>query len=65
MDATQLEHMDSHMALGIINEKLRLECDSLASLLALYDLDGERLNARMSQIGYHYDVSSNQFKPNT
>ncbi|WP_116473054.1 DUF4250 domain-containing protein [Zobellella maritima] len=65
MDAVQLGRMDPHMVLSIINEKLRLECDSLDVLLARYDLDAGHLNARMAQIGYHYDVHSNQFKPNT
>lgn len=65
MNKAQLEHMDNHMLLSIINEKLRLECDSLDALLALYELDGGHLRARMSQIGYHYDVGSNQFKPHS
>lgn len=63
MDTVMLERMEPHMVLSIINEKLRLECDSLDSLLSLYDLDAGRLAARMAQIGYHYDADSNQFKP--
>ncbi|OIN07991.1 DUF4250 domain-containing protein [Oceanisphaera psychrotolerans] len=63
MDKALLERMDDHMVLSILNEKLRLECDSLSALLSLYELDGGRLMARMSQIGYRYDANSNQFKP--
>lgn len=62
MNKTQFERMDSHMVLSIVNEKLRLECDSLEALLALYELDGGWLGARLAQIGYRYDPHSNQFK---
>ncbi len=47
---------------GIINEKLRLECDGLEELLAYYDMTEEQLATRLLQIGYHYDPMSNQFK---
>ena len=63
MDKTLLERMDNHMVLSILNEKLRLECDSLSALISRYELDSGQLMARMSQIGYRYDPSSNQFKP--
>ncbi|ATG74118.1 hypothetical protein AN401_09870 [Zobellella denitrificans] len=62
MNKVQLEHMDDHMLLSIINEKLRLECESLEALLVLYELDSGHVNARMARIGYHYDAGSNQFK---
>ncbi|MBM7455891.1 hypothetical protein HNR62_001770 [Oceanisphaera litoralis] len=63
MDRTLLERMDNHMVLSILNEKLRLECDSLSALISRYELDSGQLMARMSQIGYRYDPNSNQFKP--
>lgn len=62
MDKTQLERMDIHMVLSIVNEKLRIECDSLDALLSRYELDGGWLAARMAQIGYRYDSHSNQFR---
>lgn len=62
MDRTQLERMDIHMVLSIVNEKLRIECDSLDALLARYELDGGWLAARMAMIGYRYDSQSNQFR---
>ncbi|MGO4998383.1 DUF4250 domain-containing protein [Oceanisphaera sp. W20_SRM_FM3] len=63
MDKTQLETMDSFMVLSILNEKLRLECDSLSTLISQFELDTQWLIASMSQIGYQYDAISNQFKP--
>lgn len=63
MDKTQLETMDSFMVLSILNEKLRLECDSFTALIAHFDLDTDWLVSSMSQIGYQYDAVSNQFKP--
>lgn len=63
MDKTQLENMDSFMVLSILNEKLRLECDSLNTLIARFELDSRWLITSMSKIGYQYDGISNQFKP--
>ncbi|WP_107852255.1 DUF4250 domain-containing protein [Oceanimonas marisflavi] len=62
MDKAQLERMDTHMVLSILNEKLRIECDSLDALLSRYELDGGWVSARMAQIGYRYDCNSNQFR---
>ena len=63
MDKTQLEIMDPFMVLSILNEKLRLECDSLTTLIERYELDSHWLISTMNNLGYHYDSISNQFKP--
>lgn len=63
MDKVLLEKMDTHMVLSILNEKLRLECDSLTTLVARYELDTQWLTKSMTHIGYRYDAISNQFKP--
>ncbi|WP_033137252.1 DUF4250 domain-containing protein [Aeromonas finlandensis] len=62
MDINTLQRLDANILLGIINEKLRLECDGLEELLAYYDMREEQLAGRLDQIGYHYDPLSNQFK---
>ncbi|CAJ1767432.1 DUF4250 domain-containing protein [Aeromonas veronii] len=62
MDISTLQRLDANILLGIINEKLRLECDGLEELLAYYDMSEEQLAGRLDQIGYHYDSLSNQFK---
>ncbi|ANB69339.1 DUF4250 domain-containing protein [Aeromonas veronii] len=62
MDISTLQCLDANILLGIINEKLRLECDGLEELLAYYDMSEEQLAGRLDQIGYHYDPLSNQFK---
>lgn len=63
MDRILLEKMDSHMVLSILNEKLRLECDNLTTLVSRYELDTHWLTESMAHIGYRYDAASNQFKP--
>lgn len=63
MDRILLQKLDSHMVLSILNEKLRLECDSLTALVSRYELDSSWLMGSMAQIGYRYDPVSNQFKP--
>ncbi|HHQ4662468.1 DUF4250 domain-containing protein [Aeromonas veronii] len=62
MDISTLQRLDANILLGIINEKLRLECDGLEELLVYYDMSEEQLAGRLEQIGYHYDPLSNQFK---
>ena len=62
MDERTLQRLDANILLGIINEKLRLECDGLEELLAYYDMTEDQLATRLQQIGYHYDPMSNQFK---
>ncbi|MCJ8234733.1 DUF4250 domain-containing protein [Aeromonas veronii] len=62
MDISTLQCLDANILLGIINEKLRLECDGLEELLAYYNMSEEQLAGRLDQIGYHYDPLSNQFK---
>ena len=62
MDISTVQRLDASILLGIINEKLRLECDGLEELLAYYDMSEEQLAGRLDQIGYHYDPLSNQFK---
>ncbi|MFR9720443.1 DUF4250 domain-containing protein [Aeromonas diversa] len=62
MDASQLRHLDANILLGIVNEKLRLECDSLEELLSYYGMNEEMLSGRLQEIGYRYDPASNQFR---
>jgi hypothetical protein len=64
MDLSSYLRMDSNILLGIINEKLRLECDSLDELLAVFDFDRQQLSKKMGEIGYHYDPVCNQFRAN-
>jgi len=42
MDVSTLQRLDANILLGIINEKLRLECDGLEELLAYYDMTEDR-----------------------
>ena len=55
--------MNSAITLGIINERLRIECNSYQELLSRYDLDRGTLNHKMALLGYRYDWQTNQFKP--
>lgn len=63
MDLSSYQRMDPNILLGIVNEKLRLECADLGDLLLRYDLSKDMLVKKMYAIGYHYDEMTNQFKP--
>ncbi len=62
MDLSNFERMNSAILLGIVNEKLRLECDDLHDLSASYNLETDKLAGKLGEIGYHYDSKTNQFK---
>lgn len=62
VDLSNFETMDSTILLGIVNEKLRIECDDLYDLSASYGLETDKLADKLRGIGYHYDSRTNQFK---
>ncbi|MBY3790435.1 DUF4250 domain-containing protein [Photobacterium carnosum] len=62
MEINNLLGMDTHIVIGIINERLRLECYSMAELASRYELSEAELSEKMAQQGYHYDQLNNQFK---
>lgn len=62
MDLSNVRNFDSVSLLGIVNEKLRLECDSLDELISTYEMDIEHLVGKLDVLGYQYDPLTNQFK---
>ncbi|GHZ66537.1 DUF4250 domain-containing protein [Vibrio cholerae] len=62
MDLSNVRNFDSVILLGIVNEKLRLECDSLDELISTYEMDMEHLVGKLDVLGYQYDPLTNQFK---
>jgi len=62
MDWLLIQRLEPSILLGIVNEKLRLECEDLEELASAYDLDLNRLRQRLGSIGYHYEAQSNQFR---
>ncbi len=62
MESSYLLNLDATILLGIVNEKLRLECDSLEDLAMTFGFEERSLARRLETIGYHYDAISNQFK---
>lgn len=63
MDWSNMRRLDPAILLGIINEKLRLECQDLEELSATYEMDVQQLHRQLAAIGYHYDPLTNQFRP--
>ena len=63
MDLSNAEAIDSFILLSILNEKLRIECDSLEELIQTYEMDASNVIDKLSVVGYQYDPLTNQFKP--
>ncbi len=63
MDLSNTEAIDSFILLSILNEKLRIECDSLEELIQTYEMDASNVIDKLSVVGYQYDPLTNQFKP--
>ncbi|MGC9459480.1 DUF4250 domain-containing protein [Vibrio genomosp. F10] len=62
MDLSNITRLDNAILLGIVNEKLRLECDSFDELVSTYEMDVESLIGKLDVLGYQYDPLTNQFK---
>ncbi len=62
MDLSHYETMDANILLGVINEKLRLECSDLEDLSLYFGISQQGLERKLNTIDYHYDETSNQFK---
>ncbi len=64
MDGEAFLKMDPYMAFSIINMKLRDEFSDLQDFCSYYNLEKEEVLSKFNNIGYYYEVSSNQFAPN-
>lgn len=62
MDLSNVSSLDSIILLGIVNEKLRLECESFEELVSMYEMDVESVIGKLDVLGYQYDPLTNQFK---
>ena len=62
MDLSNVTRLDSNILLGIVNEKLRLECGSFEELVVMYEMDTAVVTHKIDSLGYHYDPLTNQFK---
>ncbi|MGF1878603.1 DUF4250 domain-containing protein [Photobacterium frigidiphilum] len=62
MEINNLLRMDGNIVFSIINERLRLECDSVSELVSRYELDEAELIEKMDEYGFQYDPLSNQFR---
>ncbi|MBN3492757.1 DUF4250 domain-containing protein [Vibrio neptunius] len=62
MDLSNVGRLDSVILLGIVNEKLRLECNSFEELVIMYEMDIEIVIGKLDVLGYQYDPLTNQFK---
>ncbi len=62
MDLSNVSRLDDAILLGIVNEKLRLECDSLGELVSMYEMNEEHVVGKLRNLGFRYDPLTNQFK---
>ncbi|MEI8633382.1 DUF4250 domain-containing protein [Vibrio sp. PP-XX7] len=62
MDFSEFSRLDNSILLGIVNEKLRLECESFEDLAVTYELDSAIVADKLAGLGYQYDPLTNQFK---
>lgn len=62
MNQQQVDTMDPHMLMSIVNSQLRSEFDSLEQLVRHHDLDEVFLVSRLKNAGYRFDDASGQFR---
>ena len=63
MEINHPEQLEAAILLGIVNEKLRLECPDRQALYYEMDMSADQLDSKLDALGYHYDAVSNQYKP--
>ncbi|MBY6188161.1 DUF4250 domain-containing protein [Marinobacter hydrocarbonoclasticus] len=62
MDILNAQEMDPAILLGIVNERLRLGHGNLADLAAEFGMGSLELEARLAELGFHYQPDCNQFR---
>ena len=62
MDLNKYETMDTVMLMSIVNMKIRDEFGDLDALVKYYDIDKDKLVARLASAGFDYLPEAKQFR---
>ncbi|MBY5948849.1 DUF4250 domain-containing protein [Photobacterium rosenbergii] len=62
MDLNKYETMDPVMLMSIVNMKIRDEFGDLDALVKFYDIDKEKLVAKLASAGFDYLPEAKQFR---
>ena len=61
MELEHPEKLNPFILLGIVNEKLRLGCNSLEQLADEMDMSQQNIERQLHKIRFHYQPVNNQF----
>lgn len=61
MELEHPEQLNPFILLGIVNEKLRLSCDSLEQLADEMAMSQQHIERQLHKIRFHYQPMNNQF----
>ncbi|PSW12632.1 DUF4250 domain-containing protein [Photobacterium sanctipauli] len=62
MDLKNFENMDPVMLMSIVNMKIRDEFGDLDGLVKYFDIDKEKLVAKLASAGFDYLPEAKQFR---
>ena len=62
MDLNKYESMDPVMLMSIVNMKIRDEFGDLDALVKFYDIDKDKLVAKLAAAGFDYLPQAKQFR---
>ncbi|MGF1738905.1 DUF4250 domain-containing protein [Photobacterium satsumensis] len=62
MDLSNFENMDPIMLMSIVNMKIRDEFGDLDALIKFYDIDKDKLIAKLAGAGFDYLPDAKQFR---
>ena len=62
MDFENYLHMDPHLLAGLLNTAIRNKHGSLEELCAAHGLERDSVVARMSEAGYDFQPTQEQFR---
>ena len=63
MEIPHPKQLDPHILLGIVNEKLRIDCHNLNQLSDDLGLSVKEIEQCLHKIHFHYQSMNNQFRP--
>lgn len=62
MKLSNFETLDPNLLVGLVNTALRNEGEDLHSLSLTHDLDRDRLEQKLREVGFAYVEELNQFR---
>ncbi|MEM7697235.1 MAG: DUF4250 domain-containing protein [Verrucomicrobiota bacterium] len=62
MTLSHFEKLDPNLLVGLVNTALRNDCEDLEDLARTHDIDRDRLESRLAEVGFSYVEETRSFR---